>query len=325
MRWYTPVDIPAYPFNIAHTTRVLSIGSCFAAQMGTRMQQHQFDTVLNPFGIVYNPASVWRTMERLETGHPFTTDDLIEWDGWYHSFLHHGTFSATDPQSALGRMNEALVQGHERWKTAEVIILTLGTAYAYRHIPSCQIVTNNHKIPHQQFERELLTVPQITALLDKMICATTTRQDPPHWVLTVSPVRHLKDGATGNQRSKAHLITAVHDIIAQYPQVHYFPAYEIMMDELRDYRFYKTDHSHPTNEATDHIWSAFADAFFLPQTQTINTALAALLKDIAHKPLHPDSPAYRQFCHQRIERIDALMATYPFLQLDRWKDAFQLD
>ncbi len=322
MKWFTPIQLPDYPFSIDHQTPVLAVGSCFAEQIGQRLVDLQFDAVLNPFGILYNPASVQRCFSRLATGEPFTEADLFAHNGLWHSFLHHGRFSAATQAEALEKMNAALAKGHQQWQKADVIIVTLGTAWAYRHKASCQIVANNHKQPQQHFDRELLTAEQIQGLLQSIIGPTLERNTPPQWLLTVSPVRHMKDGAVGNNRSKAHLLTAVHEMVSQTEQVHYFPGYELLLDELRDYRFYTADHAHPSTEAVDHIWSRFGQVLLPEATQALNGQLKALRKAMQHRPLHPGTAAEQTFKQQQRARLDELEQQYPFLDLSSWRDAF---
>lgn len=314
--------MPAYPFAIDHQTSILAIGSCFAEHIGQRLIDLKFDIVLNPFGIVYNPASIQRCFSRLESGKAFTEEDLFMHDGLWHSFQHHGKFSAPEKEGALAKMNEALALGQEQWQKAKSIIVTLGTAWAYRHKASCQIVANNHKQPQQDFDRELLTVEQIKSLLQSIITPTLRREDPPQWLFSVSPVRHLKDGAIGNNRSKAHLLTAVHNLVDEIETVHYFPGYELLLDELRDYRFFTSDHAHPSEEAIAHIWDQFGGAFFSESTHQLNRKLGFLQQAMAHRPLHPDTDAYRNFRAQQVAQIDQLSTAHPFLELSDWRNYF---
>lgn len=322
MKWYSPIQLPEYPISIDHQTSVFALGSCFAEHIGQRLIDLRFDAVLNPFGSVYNPASVQRCFSRLASDAPFTADDLFWHDGLWHSFLHHGRFSSPDKAAALARMNRALEEGQRQLAKATVIVVTLGTAWTYRHKASCQIVANNHKRPQQEFSRELLTVGQIEALLKAIIEPTLNRPAPPQWLLTVSPVRHLKEGAIGNNRSKAHLLAATHAVVETFDPVHYFPGYELLLDELRDYRFYAADHAHPADAAITHIWDRFGEAFFSANTWAVLQPLEEVLQAIRHRPLHPTSAAHRQFRAAQRNKIQGLAKAYPYLPLAEWLTFF---
>lgn len=299
------------------------MGSCFAAHIGQFLQERKFNIQLNPTGILYNPASLQQCVVRLQQGDPFAADELFYANGLWHSFAHHGRFSHADRSQALAQMNAALADGHHQWQRAGVIIVTLGTAWAYRHKEKDTIVANNHKLPAADFERVLLSPRQIVAHLSAMITATSKSANPPHWLLTVSPVRHLKDGAIGNNQSKAHLLTAVHEVVARYDKVHYFPGYEILLDELRDYRFYDTDHAHPSAEAIGHIWSRFSAAFFSEETSTLNQRIMAIRKAMLHRPLHPEAPGFATFKAKQLAMIAAMAEQYPFLDLADWTAHFK--
>lgn len=323
MKWYSPIAMPDYPFQIDHQTPIIALGSCFAAHIGQRLLDRKFDIQLNPTGILYNPASLQQSFMRLQQGNPFTVDELFYANGLWHSFAHHGRFSHANRSQALAQMNAALASGHQQWQRAGVIIVTLGTAWAYRHKSKDIIVANNHKQPAADFERKLLSPIQIVAYLSAMIEATNQPAIAPHWLLTVSPVRHLKDGAIGNNRSKAHLLTAVHEVVARYDNVHYFPGYELLLDELRDYRFYDTDHVHPSAESIDHIWSRFSAALFSEETSTINQRLMAIRKAMLHRPLHPEGPDYETFKAKQLKQIKAIADQYSFLDLADWTAYFK--
>lgn len=299
------------------------MGSCFAAHIGQFLQERKFNIQLNPTGILYNPASLQQCVTRLQQGNPFTADELFHANGLWHSFAHHGRFSHADRSQALAQMNAALADGHHQWQRARVIIVTLGTAWVYRHKEKDTIVANNHKLPAVDFERVLLSPTQIVDHLSAMITATSKSANPPYLLITVSPVRHLKDSAIGNNQSKAHLLTAVHEVVARYDKAHYFPGYELLLDELRDYRFYDTDHMHPSAEAIGHIWSRFSAAFFSEETSTLNQRMMAIRKAMLHRPLHPEAPGFATFKAKQLAMIAAMAEQYPFLDLADWTAHFK--
>ncbi|MDR0729770.1 MAG: GSCFA domain-containing protein [Prevotellaceae bacterium] len=312
MQWQTTINIPALPEKLNYRTPALLVGSCFVTHIGEAMRQRRFPVTVNPFGTVYNPCSVAQSLRRLRTGQPFGDDELICVNGLWTTFAHHSLFAHPDRATFLRQANEALEKGHEAWCKARVIALSLGTSWAYRHTASGRIVNNCHKLPANAFERIFLPANDTAATLANEIQA---KQDC-LWMLTVSPIRHRKDGAHGNQLSKAHLLIAIETLQQHFPhRCYYFPAYEIMMDELRDYRFYAADMLHPSAQAIDYIWQRFATAAFDDETLAIMHEVERLTAAQQHRPLHPDTDAHRQFVENREKQQQALTERYPFLEL----------
>jgi hypothetical protein len=232
---------------------MLCIGSCFAAEMGTRLEQRRFPVSVNPFGILYNPASIAMALQRLHSGTPFTHNDLITSQGRYITLWHQHLFSHPNPNTFLDSANSRLKQGTHLFRSAKIIIISLGTSWVYRHKVRNMIAANCHKLPADQFDRLFLTHQESVNLLSPWIEATPDVQ----WIITLSPIRHLKEGAHGNQVSKAALLLAIEQLCTQFSNLYYFPAYEIVMDELRDYRYYASDMTHLTTSAIDYIWEQF--------------------------------------------------------------------
>ena len=253
MEWQTKVTLtpPAGRFN--YQTPLLCLGSCFAAEMGARMVQYRFQVLVNPFGVLYNPASLAMALARLRHGAPFTEDDLICSQGRYATLWHQYLLSHPDPNCFLESANQRLMQGVECFREAKGIILSLGTSWIYRHKARNMIAANCHKLPADQFERLFLSPHESVDLLAPCIAATPEKQ----WIITLSPIRHWKEGAHGNQVSKAALLLAIEQLCAQFPNLYYFPAYEMIMDELRDYRFYAPDMIHLSPATIDYIWEQF--------------------------------------------------------------------
>lgn len=264
-----------------------AIGSCFASEIGERLAQSGIDVTLNPFGTLYNPASIAAAVQRLASPAPFTDDDVIYSEPLrrYNSFWHHTQFSSQTVEGFLSGANEALQAASDAFAKAELCLVTLGTAWVFRHLASGRIVANCNKVPAKEFRRERLSVEETTDLLSKMIRANAGKE----WIFTVSPIRHLADGAYGNSISKATLLLATEQLVQDFPNVHYFPAFEIMMDELRDYRFYAENMTHPSAQAAEIIFSRFMEYAFTPEA--VDAALLARkeYRRRQHRPLWEDS------------------------------------
>jgi len=261
MEWQTKVTPFPIPNRFNYQTSLLCMGSCFAAEMGARMEQYQFPVLVNPFGVLYNPASIALALDRLYTATPFTYDDLIFSQDRYATLWHQHLLSHPDPDTFLHTANRKLAQGAHLFGKANGIIISLGTSWIYRHKGQNMIAANCHKLPAHQFERLFLSPQESANLLAPHIAATPEKQ----WIITLSPIRHWKEGAHGNQISKASLLLAIEQLCAQFPNLYYFPAYEIVMDQLRDYRFYAPDMLHLSTPAIDYIWEQFYTHLIDPQ------------------------------------------------------------
>jgi len=233
--------------------KALMMGSCFSTEVGKRMQDDGLQVLLNPFGILFNPASICASLERLESVRPFVREDVIERDGQYCSFHHHGSFRRPTPDEFLAQANDSLTAAAKWYADCDTVILTFGTAWVFRHLERDLIVSNCHKVPAREFSRERLTVTQIVEMFSPLIEKDPSRR----WIFTVSPIRHLADGLHGNQVSKSTLILACDQLENSYSNVTYFPSYEIMVDQLRDYKWYAENQTHPTPEAVDLIYGEF--------------------------------------------------------------------
>lgn len=313
----TPETAPA---GISHHNGILTIGSCFAEHIGGRLQAARFNTLVNPFGIIYNPASIAYTLERLWENRLYTADDLFENQGIWHSFDHHGKLSSPRREQALSNINEALHQGAEALHRADRLLITLGTANVFVWKEHRRIVANCHKLPGNAFERRRLNVNEVTDLLLPVFEQLQQSQPQLHIILSVSPVRHLRDGFVENQRSKATLLLAAEALCRRLSFVHYFPAYELMMDDLRDYRFYDTDMIHPSQTAVDYIWERFSDSYFSPETRQLVMSVKKIAEAAAHRPFYPDSEQHRRFLEKLLLDIEALEKEHPFLHFAKEKE-----
>ncbi|MCL2738113.1 MAG: GSCFA domain-containing protein [Bacteroidales bacterium] len=253
VEWQTKVAPTPLEHRFNYQTPLLCLGSCFAAEMGARMERYRFPVSVNPFGVLYNPASIAAALERLHSGTPFTPDDLICSQGRYATLWHQYRLAQPNPDHFLESANQSLAQGACLLKEAKGIIVSLGTSWIYRHKERNMIVANCHKLPANQFDRLFLSPQESAALLAPWLEAYPNKQ----WVITLSPIRHWKEGAHGNQVSKAALLLAMEQLCHQFSNLYYFPAYEIVMDELRDYRFYAPDMIHLSPAAIDYIWEQF--------------------------------------------------------------------
>ncbi|MCI2083064.1 MAG: GSCFA domain-containing protein [Bacteroidales bacterium] len=242
--------------RISFNDKIMTMGSCFSDEIGRRLSETGFDVLRNPFGTIYNPASIARSAERLDSRLTFAGSDVVKTpcDG-YTSFSHHSSFNRPDEEEFLSYANESLAKAADFYEKAGWVFLTFGTAWVFRHLERGIIVSNCHKLPASQFRREFLELEQCVALIEKTVSAHPEK----NWILTVSPVRHLADGAHGNTSSKSTLMLAIDRILKNRPNVFYFPAYEIVNDELRDYRFYEADMTHITSQAADYIFERFTD------------------------------------------------------------------
>ncbi len=286
LKLQTPVETGRSAVSISLKDRIFVLGSCFADNIGGKMVDLGFDVCVNPFGTIYNPVSVCNSIARLTSGIPFTEDECVPMGAGSDlicSFSHHTSFARRTDDEFLNVANACLEEASRRWKAATKVIITLGTAWIYEYIRSGEVVSNCLKINAKEFTRRRLTVRETTALLMNMIA----RHPDKEFIFTVSPIRHLKDGAHGNQLSKSTLLLALDEVIAKFPErCEYFPAYEIVLDELRDYRFYAPDMVHPSEQAVDYLWTRFA-AFAVPSAEF--PELEARRKEFLrsrHRPIH---------------------------------------
>ena len=318
MELTTSVQVPKPPFGLCYADRSVLMGSCFAENMGERLEADKFQVNCNPFGTLYNPASIAEGLRRLLRPIPITSAELFLHEGSYHSFSYHSRFSATTEEEALRQMNDSLLGSAEGLRGASRLILTWGTAYVYRLKTDGRIVANCHKLPDRCFVRERLSVEAIVAEWRELLAQLWKQCPTLRLICTVSPIRHWKDGAHANQLSKATLLLALDALQREFPErISYFPAYEILLDELRDYRFYAEDMVHPSSLAIDYIAERFAQTYFDRETFAARQAWHKLRQAIAHRPLHPESEAYRQFITQTLLKLEQLKAKMPFFEFSK--------
>lgn len=310
----TALSAQPAPFAIGHADRLMLVGSCFTEHIGGRLASCKFPTLTNPFGIVYNPASIVRCLERLFAENQFFSEqNIFENAGLWHSWEHHGYFSKPDPIEMLTGLNLAYSEAATFLKKANHLLLTFGTADIFELKTTGLIVANNHKMPAAHFQERRLSVAEIAASALGILQKLKSENPDLQVVVTVSPVRHLRGGAVANLRSKATLALACEEICRQLDFAHYFPAYELLLDDLRDYRFYAADMVHPSDVAVDYIWNFFADTFFSPETKRLNERIGKITAAAQHRPFHPDTAEHRAFARAQLEAIASLKKEWPGL------------
>ena len=297
MKLYTSVDIVPAVRQIGYGDKILLLGSCFADNMGAKFSEHYFQATVNPFGTLYNPASIAAAITNVGNS------QLLEHNGLCHSMMHHGAFSDKDKEQLIARCEQSRALLQRALMEASTVVVTFGTAWVYEM--EGKVVANCHKLPANRFTRRCLTVNEIVEMWQPIVASMPDK----HWIFTVSPIRHVKDGLHANQISKAILLQAV-DRLGQS----YFPSYEIMMDELRDYRFYAEDMVHPSAVAVEYIWQRFVDTYMIQDTQSEMRVLNQLWRDNQHRMLHPDTDEARTFLQRLAERKAQLQQRYPWIE-----------
>lgn len=319
----TTVKIPDSTLEIDHKTPVGMIGSCFTDNIGKRMGRYKFSIDINPFGVVYNPASVGKSLGFLADRAQFNKVDLHYFNNQWFSFYHHTDFSDAAAEKALEKINNRLSRSSEFLRKARALFITIGTAWVFEHKKEGIIVSNNHKLPSNQFHRYRLSTDQVIKHLSLALQKLRKVNPSLRVVFTISPIRHWKDGAVENQLSKSTLVVAVHEIIRQYPYAEYFPAYEIMMDDLRDYRFYDDDMIHLSPTAIQYIWEKFRSVYISQQSERLMRKLEKVVKAFEHRPIKQGSANLKEFAEKTLARIQQLEQQHPFLDFNREKTYFQ--
>lgn len=321
MEFRTIVDIPGNLPKISHSDEMMLMGSCFSEHIGCKLVESKFRCDVNPYGILYNPQSIHMALRQIMDNKQYTEADLFFYNESYRSYMHHGLFAGKELETALHNINSRIERAHRSFSHLSYLLLTFGTAWVFTHKESGEVVSNCHKIPPQTFDRTRLTIDQIVEQYTSLIHDIQEINPLCKFLFTVSPIRHAKDGAHGNQLSKAILHLAIEQLQQRFPdRVIYFPAYEIVLDELRDYRFFNEDMNHPSSIAIEYIWERFSDAFFNPETQTIIKECQKIKKDLLHRPINKDSEAYTAFLKQIVLKINVLEKKYPNLDLEKEKE-----
>jgi hypothetical protein len=304
-----------WDFEMEYPSKHFLIGSCFSEHIGSRLARAKFDTLLNPFGILYHPEVISRTLRRLLDGKVYTEKDLEFIDDRYVSFDHHGVFNHPDKSSALNTINAAFLRGQDQLKSADYCYITWGTSFAYALKKEGKIVSNCHKIPSAHFNKVRSTTEAILLSYRTLFKQLLDNNPKLKIILSVSPVKHLRDGIIENNLSKATLLLAADQLTKEFSSVYYFPSFELLQDDLRDYRFYAKDMAHPNEIAVDYIWEYFKRNLWSEKTLSIFKKIEPLIQSLAHRPLHPENDSYLKFKEVTAKKIRALEKEFPFLDL----------
>ncbi|MEY4098355.1 MAG: hypothetical protein RL170_1199 [Bacteroidota bacterium] len=307
--------------SIGYRDSLFLIGSCFSENMGTKLNTHLFKVFENPHGILFNPISVAQSLSDCIHNKQYTEADLFQLNEVWNSWQHHSRFSDLSSKEALDKINNSIAKAHTFLKTADHIVITLGSAWVYQlnsqspHAAGL-VVANNHKAPATWFDKALMKPEALVLLLNKMV--NNLLQFNPHLqiIFTISPVRHLREGLVENNRSKAVLIQAVHEIVDSTENVAYFPSYEYVIDDLRDYRFYAEDLVHPNYAASNYVWEKWVETYMNEETQGIMKQVAELQLAVQHKPFFAGSTQHKEFLQNCIAKSERLLSLYPYLPLN---------
>lgn len=312
-----PVKVNRIGFEISHSDKILSVGSCFSEHIGEKFADLKFDIVINPFGQQYNPHSIACGLDKLVSGYTYNEKDIFYHNELCHSFDFHSDFSSTDIGTTLSMMNESVAIASERVRHAKVLFVTLGSAFAFRYKQTGEVVSNCHKVSGTKFDSPLLKPEEIINDWRNTLSKLFELNNNLMVVFTVSPVRYLAYGAFENSVGKAHLFTAINELITLFDRCFYFPSYELVVDDLRDYRFYDADMLHPNSIAIEYVWESLAHAFFSDETLKLNNLINDFLSGLNHRPRNPQSMQHKAFLKSLIDKATHLQSAF---QLDLSKE-----
>ncbi len=314
MQLLTKIPLKKQPINqIDYASKLLLIGSCFSENIGDKLTYFKFQSAHNPLGNLFHPKAIENLITNAINEKKYIDDDIFSHNERWHSFDAHSNLSSNDKNQLLSNLNNALEETYQQLKNASHLIITLGTSWVYREISSDTIVANCHKIPQKKFLKEILSIDEISESLEAIIALIKSVNNKTIVLLTVSPVRHLKDGFVENTQSKSHLISAIHQVIDKRESF-YFPSYEIMMDELRDYRFYAEDMIHPNKTAINYIWQRFSDTWITEKASKTMQEIETIQKGLTHRPFNESSEQHQQFLEKLKQKIEKLQESYPFVR-----------
>lgn len=314
MNFTTKVPVKTYEFTINYSAKLLLLGSCFAENMGEKFDYFKFQTTTNPFGIIFNPVSIEKLVKRAVNRIVFTDADVFFYNDLWHSYEVHSECSHSDKEILLKQLNAAVEVMYLQITEASHVLITYGTSWVYRLKATNEIVANCHKVPQKEFFKEILSPETIAQSMQNTMDLIHQINPDCKFIFTVSPVRHTKDGFPENQRSKAHLIAAVHSTVLDNNTSNYFPSYEIMMDELRDYRFYAEDMLHPSQSAIDYIWIRFFENYVNTDCFATMQEVCNIQKGLAHRPFNPETKSHQQFLETLNQKIIRLKEQFSHFQ-----------
>jgi hypothetical protein len=322
MKFHFEFDIKKPQRRIRHTHKLMLIGSCFTENIGEKLKKHKFQVLENPNGILFNPVSVAEAMDMYITGRKTTMDDIFLYNETWHSWKHHSRYSGISAEDCLDKINASTTKAHAHLMHADHLLITLGSSWLYtltaeaaNAVPG-QVAANNHKAPAGWFSKRLMRPEEVKQVLGAMLDKLLLFNPQVQVIFTISPVRHLREGVIENNRSKAVLIQAVHDLVEQFEQVYYFPAYELVIDDLRDYRFYAEDLVHPNYYATQYVWDKFVNACMDDETKELMKEIAEINLAFQHRPLNPNTSQHKHFLETYFRKTSLLKEKYSFLDMD---------
>lgn len=324
MQLQTKVKIPKPSFEIVHQDRLMSLGSCFAHNMAQKLNDCKFDIVDNPFGILYNPLSIAKGLKQVLEKKEYREADIFFHNERWNSFEHHSQFSQSSQSATLEHINKNIEKAHQQLLNSKILIITLGTANVFFRKENQQFVANCHKVPNHQFEKKLISINEVVTALKTVFLEIQALNPNIKIIITLSPIRHIRDGLIENQKSKATLLLAIHHLINQLKDIYYFPAYEIALDELRDYRFYDSDMIHLSDTALTYIWQQFAETFFSIETKQLNKQFKKLQQATAHRPFNPNSEQHQVFLKKQKQIVQSYQKQYPYLDFTKELEYFSI-
>lgn len=313
MKLNTSIDNPKSEYEINHKDKIMMLGSCFIQNIGRKMVESKFNTDINPFGVLYNPFSISKSIKILLQKKTLLEKDLFEYNGIYNSFSHHSSFSNIDPNKCLENINIQLEKSTLFLREANILFITFGTSYVYQLKETNQIVANCHKLPTNLFNRFRLDIDQIVNEWINIINDIRKINPCIKIIFTVSPIRHIKDGLHDNQISKSVLLIAIDHIQKRLNNIDYFPSYEILMDDLRDYRFYSEDMVHPNNTAIEYIWEIFKQTYFNKNTLDLLKEWNKIQSALNHRPINKHSEGHKQFLKQTMLKLKSFSEKYTYI------------
>lgn len=322
MKFRTDFDIKKLEPSITHHHKLMLVGSCFTENIGDKLRKHKFNVFENPNGILFNPVSVSETLINVIENKEYTEKDLFEYNEGWHSWQHHSRFSGVSMEDALQKINSTTQYAHQFLKQADYLLVTLGSAWIYTltdlalNATRGIVAANNHKAPASWFDKKLLRTDQAIVVLATMLDRLGAFNPNIKIIFTISPVRHLREGAINNNRSKAVLIQAVHDLLEKLQQLYYFPAYELVIDDLRDYRFFAEDLVHPNYYATQYVWEKFIDSCMGEDTRLLMAEIADINNAFNHKPFNANSNQHKTFLQNYYNKTTLLKEKHPHLNWD---------
>ena len=317
MQFLTHISIKSLQPSISYHDKLLLVGSCFTEHIGNYLMDVKFQVLQNPNGILFDPISVCNSLQSYINNKQYTTDDLVYLNEAWHSWQHHSRFSGIDKDVVLANINKSQQAAQTFLKQADWLVITLGSSFVYQLVDNLQPVANCHKAPSQTFQKHLCTIDETTAAFETVLYQLSQFNPELKVLFTISPVRHLRDGVVDNNRSKARLIEVVHHLVNKFDKLHYFPAYELVVDVLRDYRFFDIDLAHPNYAATQFVLEYFAESCMNKDTQQLMEDIKKLVIARNHKPFNPTSNQHQQFLKVQLEKTLVFKKLYPYLDFEK--------